>query len=129
SYKSSHRNIELELLRIVFINNYLDKVVSDILDNELSDSLKILKGRISDGSLAILDKFELGSEIFSSIFSAHYIKSSRIITRFAAENQTIDSYFGQVQFYFDYTINLLSDVGQDDGWGKRGNTDIHSGWD
>jgi len=195
SYKSSHRNIEPELLRIILTNKCLDEIVSHAENNDrLLDSLTILKGRISGGSMAIPDEFEsqdllqfynlrniikqgeafgfepfpgtfldpklenavlppdiqdlliefynaaelgycftkpgvitgidqipvfpgviqygrlkLGSEIFGSTFSARHIKSSRILARFVAlEDESIDSYPGQVQFYFDHTIYLPS---------------------
>ena len=52
-------------------------------------------------------QLKLGSEIFRSTFSACYIRSSRILARFvASEDESIDSYPGQVQFYFDYTLYL-----------------------
>ena len=54
-------------------------------------------------------RLKLGSEIFGSTFSACYIKSSRILARFVAtEDEMVDSYPGQVQFYFDHTIYLPS---------------------
>ena len=41
------------------MNKYLDEIVSHAdTDDRLSNSLKILKGRISSGSIAIPDKFE-----------------------------------------------------------------------
>jgi hypothetical protein len=182
-------------MRIIHTNHCLDEIVSHAEnDNRLSDSLTILKGRVSGGSIDISDKFEtqdlfqfynlrnivnqgeafgyeqfpgtflgpksenarlddnllnllvefynnaatgfqftkpgeisgidqipvfpniiqygrlkLGSEIFGSTFSARHDKSSRILARFVAmEDETIDSYPGQVQFYFDHTIYLPS---------------------
>ena len=54
-------------------------------------------------------RLKLESEIFGSTFSACHIKSSRILARFVAtEDETVDSYPGQVQFYFDHTIYLPS---------------------
>ncbi|CAG8707104.1 16925_t:CDS:1, partial [Racocetra fulgida] len=48
-----------ELLRIILTNNSLDEVVSNAEKNvRLSDSLTILKGRISGGSIDISDEFE-----------------------------------------------------------------------
>ena len=46
-------------MRIIITNNCLDKIVSCIENNRLSDSLTILKGWISGGSIDILDEFEL----------------------------------------------------------------------
>ena len=59
SYKTSQRNIEPELLRIILTNNSLDEVVSNAdIDVRLSDSLTILKGRVSGSSIDISDEFE-----------------------------------------------------------------------
>ncbi|CAG8794046.1 11009_t:CDS:1, partial [Dentiscutata erythropus] len=56
SYKTSQRNIKPEL---ILTNNSLDKVVSNAKNNiRLSNSLTILKGRVSDSSIDILDKFK-----------------------------------------------------------------------
>ncbi|CAG8729407.1 5093_t:CDS:1, partial [Racocetra fulgida] len=50
----------LELLRIILMNNSLDEVVSNAKKNvKLSDSLTILKGRISGDSIDISDEFEI----------------------------------------------------------------------
>ena len=55
------------------------------------------------------EQLKLGSEIFRSTFSACHTKSSRILARFvASKDETVDSYPGQVQFYFDHTIYLSS---------------------
>ncbi|CAG8764577.1 9241_t:CDS:2, partial [Gigaspora rosea] len=48
-----------ELLRIILTNKCLDEIVSHAdTDDRISNSLKILKGRISSGSMAIPDEFE-----------------------------------------------------------------------
>ena len=46
-------------MRIIVTNNCLDEIVSCVENNRLSDSLTILKGRISGGSIDISDEFEL----------------------------------------------------------------------
>ncbi|CAG8837839.1 1034_t:CDS:1, partial [Cetraspora pellucida] len=59
SYKSSHRNIESELKRIILANNCLNQIVSYAKnDNKLFDSLKILKKRKLSSSIDISDEFE-----------------------------------------------------------------------
>ncbi|CAG8716698.1 5663_t:CDS:2, partial [Ambispora leptoticha] len=195
SFERMNGILEPELLRIILTNNSLDEVVSNAEKNvRLSDSLIILKGRISGDSIDISDEFEtqdllqfyklrniidqgesfsyelfhgiflgpksenailqnnildllvefynngvtgyqfttpgdilridqisvfpkiiqyeqlkLGSEIFGSTFSARHIKFSRILARFVAqEDESVDLYPGQVQFYFDHTIHLPS---------------------
>ncbi|CAG8808362.1 26148_t:CDS:2, partial [Dentiscutata erythropus] len=108
-YKTSQRNIEPELLRIILMNNSLDEVVSNAKNNiRLSDSLTILKERVSGGSIDILDEFKTQNllqfynlrnvinqrEAFGfKPFPACYIKFSRILARFlASEDESIDSY-------------------------------------
>ena len=45
-------------MRIIVTNNCLDEIVSRVENNRLSDSLTILKGRTSGGSIDISDEFE-----------------------------------------------------------------------
>ncbi|RHZ71253.1 hypothetical protein Glove_261g57 [Diversispora epigaea] len=47
----------------------------------------------------------IGSEIFSSTFSPRHQKSSYILAKFASENDSIDIYPGQIQFFFVHEIS------------------------
>ncbi|GBC54246.2 hypothetical protein GLOIN_2v1776801 [Rhizophagus irregularis DAOM 181602=DAOM 197198] len=51
-------------------------------------------------------RIRIGADIFGSIQAAHHKKSSYILARFEQEDGTIDTYPGQVQFYFEHTIYL-----------------------
>ncbi|GET57294.1 hypothetical protein GLOIN_2v1776801 [Rhizophagus irregularis DAOM 181602=DAOM 197198] len=51
-------------------------------------------------------RIRIGADIFGSIQAARHEKSSYILARFEQEDGTIDTYPGQVQFYFEYTIYL-----------------------
>jgi hypothetical protein len=54
-------------------------------------------------------RIQIGAEIFGSILALQYEKNAYILAKFIQEDNTIDAYFGQVQFYFDHKINLLND--------------------
>ena len=41
--------------------------------------------------------------------SSHHVKSSFIMTKFITEDNGVDCYPGQVQYFFKHTINLLDD--------------------
>ncbi|RHZ67057.1 hypothetical protein Glove_303g42 [Diversispora epigaea] len=47
----------------------------------------------------------IGSEIFSSTFSPRHQKSSYILAKFASEDDSIDIYPGQIQFFFIHEIS------------------------
>ncbi|RHZ58485.1 hypothetical protein Glove_373g11 [Diversispora epigaea] len=47
----------------------------------------------------------ISSEIFSSIFSPRHQKSSYILAKFTSEDDSIDIYLGQIQFFFVHEIN------------------------
>ncbi|RHZ51693.1 hypothetical protein Glove_475g43 [Diversispora epigaea] len=47
----------------------------------------------------------IGSEIFSSTFSSRHQKSSYILIKFASENDSIDIYLDQIQFFFVHEIS------------------------
>ncbi|GET52341.1 hypothetical protein RIR_jg16610.t5 [Rhizophagus irregularis DAOM 181602=DAOM 197198] len=51
-------------------------------------------------------RIRIGADIFGSIQAARHEKSSYILARFEQEDGTIDTYLGQVQFYFEHTIYL-----------------------
>ena len=47
----------------------------------------------------------IGSEIFGSTFSPRHQKSSYILAKFASEDDSIDIYPGQIQFFFVHEIS------------------------
>ena len=91
-------------------NTILQPIILDLLIefyNDAATGFQFIKSRQISGidQISVFSTvtqyiwLKLGSEIFGSIFSAHHIKSSRILARFVAtEDETVDSYSGQVQF-------------------------------
>ncbi|RHZ45672.1 hypothetical protein Glove_661g16 [Diversispora epigaea] len=49
--------------------------------------------------------YRIGSKIFGLIFSPRHQKSSYILTKFVSEDDSIDIYPGQIQFFFVYEIS------------------------
>src|SRR5437868_15349530 len=45
-----------------------------------------------------------GSDIYSSVQTARHEKSSYILARFVQDDGIIDTYPGQIQFFFEHTI-------------------------
>ena len=66
-----------------------------------------------EGSIPVLPKVDqfsrlkIGTEIFSSALSSRHAKSAKILARFILDDDTIDTFSGQVQFFFEYTVYLL----------------------
>ncbi|RHZ73011.1 hypothetical protein Glove_235g14 [Diversispora epigaea] len=52
----------------------------------------------------------IGSEIFGSTFSPRHQKSSYILVKFASEDDNIDIYSSQIQFFFVYEIKQICNV-------------------
>jgi hypothetical protein len=51
-------------------------------------------------------RVRIGAELFGSTLSKRHIRSSYILARFINNDNDIDTYPGQVQFYFEHTIYL-----------------------
>ena len=79
---------------------YAFVTVSNI-HTSLEDSIVILS-KVNQFS-----RLRIGAEIFESTHSPRYIKSANILSQFVINNNTTDIYPGQVQFFFEHTIQLL----------------------
>jgi ssDNA-binding Zn-finger/Zn-ribbon topoisomerase 1 len=56
-----------------------------------------------------INKFErcrIGSEVFGSAMSPRYINSSFILAKFITDNEEVDCYPGQIQYFFTHVIDL-----------------------
>jgi hypothetical protein len=53
-------------------------------------------------------RIRIGSEIFGSVISPRHKKNSCILANFIQENEMIEAYPGQVQFFFEHTVKLPS---------------------
>ena len=51
-------------------------------------------------------RIRIGSEIFGAIIAPRYQKNSHILAKFIQDNETIDTFPGEVQFFFTHTIDL-----------------------
>ena len=59
------------------------------------------------GNITQCGRLRIGAEYFGSILSKRYIRSSYILARFIEQRgNDIDTYPGQVQFYFKHTVHL-----------------------
>jgi hypothetical protein len=48
----------------------------------------------------------IGSEVFGSTMSLRHVKSSYILAKFITEDENVEIYPGQVQYYFTHTVDL-----------------------
>jgi hypothetical protein len=51
-------------------------------------------------------RIRIGAEIFGSVIAPRYMKNSYILANFIQENETIEVFPGQVQFFFEHVIRL-----------------------
>jgi hypothetical protein len=76
---------------------------------ELSSDLSTNNSRQSIVVLPNVDQFgriRIATEIFGSSIAPRYQRSSYILAKFIQDDETIDIYPGQVQYYFEHTIQL-----------------------
>lgn len=51
-------------------------------------------------------RIRIGAEIFGSANTPRYLKNSFILAKFVQENDTVDVFPGQVQYFFEHEVNL-----------------------
>ena len=49
-------------------------------------------------------RLRIGADIYGSVQAARHEKSSYILARFVQDDGTVDTYPGQVQFFFEHTV-------------------------
>src|ERR1051326_6430510 len=84
-------------LEFVTIADASDKL---ILEEESQDFIVILPNITQHGCIRI------GSEIFGANIALRYRKNSYILAKFIQENESVDTFPDEVQFYFTHTIDL-----------------------
>ena len=55
-------------------------------------------------------RLKIGVDIYGSIQAARHEKSSYILARFVQDNGTVNTYPGQVQFFFEHTVYKLQSL-------------------
>ena len=93
------------------LNNILDFLVeyyNDLYDdNFISISSVTASSRnhiVVGPRIKQYGRLRIGADIYGSVQAARHEKSSYILARFIQEDETIDTYPGQVQFFFEHTI-------------------------
>ena len=84
-------------LEFITIADTSDKL---ILEEESEDFIVVLLNITQHGCIRI------GSEIFGTNIAPRYRKNSYILAKFIQENESVDMFPGEVQFYFTHTIDL-----------------------
>jgi hypothetical protein len=73
---------------------------SDLLSSNSQQSIAVQPNVNQFGRIRI------ATEIFGSTFAPRYRRSSNILAKFIQDDETIDMFSGQVQFYFEHIIQL-----------------------
>ena len=97
---------------IIISNEMMDLIVEYYIATY--ENLEFRKPFSDDSENAILIRFKMnqfgrcriGSEIFGSTMSLRHEKSSYILAKFITNDNVIDCYPGQVQYYFTHMVNL-----------------------
>jgi hypothetical protein len=93
---------DILLLLEEFYHNAYNKnfVVLSHIHNALEGSIPILP-KVNQFS-----RLKIGTEIFGSVLSSRHAKSAKILAHFISDDNTTDTYPGQIQFFFEHTIYL-----------------------
>src|SRR6185437_7808705 len=95
---------------ITLPNNILDHLVEfyNSLYNDYFISISSITGPTNDivvnPNIKQYGRLRIGSDIYGSVQAARHEKSSYILARFVQDDGTIDTYPGQVQFFFEHTV-------------------------
>jgi hypothetical protein len=93
-------------------NDILEHLVEfyNSLYNEYFVSIASITGKTNDNvvtpKIKQYGRLRIGSDIYGSVQAARHEKSSYILARFVQEDGSIDTFPGQVQFYFEHNIYL-----------------------
>jgi hypothetical protein len=94
---------EVSALLVEYYCNAYDRsfVTLSNIHTSLEESIVVLPKVNRFGRLRI------GAEVIGSTFSARHIKSANVLSQFVLDdNNTTDTYPGQVQFFFEHIIKL-----------------------
>jgi hypothetical protein len=98
-----------------YIYKILVQYYNDIYDWDFVSISELASSDLSDNShepivvLPIVNQFgriRIAAEIFGSTIAPRFQRSSHILAKFIQNDETIEMFPGQVQFYFEHTIRL-----------------------
>jgi hypothetical protein len=72
-------------------------------DEEFDDDTITIRVKMSK-----FGRCRIGSEMFGSVMSSRHIKNSYILAKFITRDGSVESYPGQVQYYFKHTVDFLN---------------------
>ena len=68
------------------------------------------QGSLNDTIIRVkINKFgrcRIGSELFGSVMSSRYTKSSYVLAKFVTNDNSVDCYPGQIQYFFKHIVDL-----------------------
>jgi hypothetical protein len=91
----------LDLLVKYYDNLYDDSFMSISSITASSINRNVVNPRIKQ-----YGRLRIGADIYGSVQAARHEKSSYILARFVQDDDTVDTYPGQVQYFFEHTIYL-----------------------
>ena len=98
-YKMALEKNILDLLVEYYNNLYVNDNFISILSLTGQSSDTVVNSKIKQ-----YGRLRIGADIYGSVQAARYEKSSYILARFVQDDGSIDTYPGQVQFFFQHTV-------------------------
>jgi hypothetical protein len=94
------------------LSKYYNMAYNDFEFFTIGELLELSRnpGRFDPSKIVILpqvDQFgrvRIGSEVFGSIYATRYLKNSYILAKFIQNDGNVETYPGQVQYYFEHKV-------------------------
>jgi hypothetical protein len=86
-------------LLVEYYNNLYDESFISVSSVMGSSNSNVVNPRIMQ-----YGRLRIGADLYGSVQAARYEKSSYILARFVQDDETVDTYPGQVQFFFEHTV-------------------------
>jgi hypothetical protein len=97
-YNEAYDDLDIKFISTV-------DLIEKSLQNDSSNRYIIVQPKIKQ-----YGRIRMAAEIFGSVLTPRYKKNSYILAKFTQENNTVEIFSGQVQYYFEHELQLQTGV-------------------
>ncbi|GET57440.1 hypothetical protein GLOIN_2v1775288 [Rhizophagus irregularis DAOM 181602=DAOM 197198] len=90
-------NLMVEYYNATYESFGFQRPLVEGLDNDIIIRVKINQ----------FGRCRIGSEVFGSSLSLRHVKSSYVLAKFITDDEDVDTYPGQIQYYFTHVVDFL----------------------
>ncbi|GET62227.1 hypothetical protein GLOIN_2v1775288 [Rhizophagus irregularis DAOM 181602=DAOM 197198] len=89
-------NLMVEYYNTTYKSFEFWRLLVEGLDNDIIIRVKINQ----------IGRYRIGSEVFGLLFSLKHVKSLYILAKFITDDEDVDTYSGQIQYYFTHVVDF-----------------------